>query len=562
MLKNYQMKSFKNIKVLLPCLIPVFMYSCTKLNTPVYSSVPSSEFWQTSDQFLAGVAPIYTALQSTSQWDPLELNEESADEIIIPTRGNDWLDNGNHQRIYLHTWTANDGPVNSAWTAAFTGISNCNYIMNVIRKLPSIPSGVDTTDYIAQLRIMRAYYYEMALDMFGNVPIVSSFDIDPSTVKNNTQKEVFNFIESELLASIPNANPNVDLTTYGKANKWVGFAVLAKLYLNAQVYTGTARWADCAKACDSIILSGKYSLMSSYFDNFKPQNDNSTENILVVPYDKNYITGNARENATLHYNDIAPFGLLSGMYNGWCSHGDFYYGNYDTTSTYTVTNGKSYRTFNDQRTGQFLVGQQYSDLYFYPPDKNILVLSHESDSLFDNKTPLVYEPNFNTLVYSTSQEEGRLVGARSVKYFPEAGTQANMSNDAVLFRLADFILMRAECIMRGAPAGSTGTAVQLVNQIRDRAYGNAGHDWTAADITPANMLAERAREMAWEGWRRQDLIRFDVADNTNLFGGAKGGTRSPAKPADADTHLRLFPIPDAQHTSNGNLVQNPGYPAF
>lgn len=539
-------------------IIGMAITGCTKLDTPVYSNVENANFWSTPDQVAAGIAPAYTQLQSLCVWDYQEVMEVTSDEIIIPTRGNDWYDNGAHQRMFLHTWTANDDMVNGVWSTIFGGIGKCNFILDVVNGLKEKPSDIDNIN--AQLKVLRAYYYLLAIDTYGNVPIVSSFQTDPSTVKNNTRQEVFNFIESELKENIPFLSSTADLSTYGKATKWMGFATLAKLYLNAQVYTGTAKWTECAAACDSIILSGKYSLEAGYFDNFKPQNDDSKENIFVVPFDNKYIGGNDKERQTLHYNQNPTFGLLpNDMYNGWSTHGDFYYGNYDTSSMYSDNAGKIYRTFKDQRTGQFLVGQQYSERYPYPPDKNVLIYS-KTDSLFDN-IPLAYQPNFT--LFSDATAAGRVSGARQIKYYPEAGANGSQSNDVVLFRLADIILMRAEATMRGASVGATGAAVDLVNQVRLRAYGgDASHNWTGANITPANILAERARELAWEGWRRQDLIRFDVADGTHLYDGARGGTRSPAKPADAGTHTRLFPIPGPQHSSNPNLVQNPGYPAF
>ncbi len=557
------MMKFNSIKntLIIGLIGTMGLQSCTKLNTPVYSGVESDKFWKTADQFNSGVAPIYTQMQSLVVWDNVELNEVSTDEIIVPTRGNDWYDNGNHQRIYLHTWTSSDGPINSAWSNIFTGIGRCNYTLNVIENLTTIPSSIDVNQYKAQIRIMRAFYYLQALDLFGNVPLVKDFNTDPNTVKNNTSTEVYSFIESELKASIPNASSTVDATTYGKATKWMGFAALAKLYLNAQVYTGTQHWSDCAAACDSIILSGKYSLEPIYFDNFKVDNEGSKENIFVVPYDSKYISGNQKQNQTLHYADLPAFGLLGNMYNGWSSHGDFLYGNFDTTAVYTTTGSKVYKTYNDQRTGQFLVGQRFSETQSYPQSQSILV-SSPTGAISSDGIALAYQPNFTQL--SDNTIPGKLTGARNIKYFPEAGTgnSINQSNDVVVYRLADIILMRAEAIMRGATAGATGSAVSLVNQVRARAYGNSSHNWTAAQVTATNMLAERARELSWEGWRRPDLIRFDVAGGTTYYNGARTGTRSPNKPADGGTYIRLYPIPDAQHSANSNLVQNPGYPSF
>jgi hypothetical protein len=116
----------------------------------------------------------------------------------------------------------------------------------------------------------------------------------------------------------------------------------------------------------------------------------------------------------------------------------------------------------------------------------------------------------------------------------------------VLFRLADAYMVKAEAEVR---AGTVTDALDLVNKIRERAYGNASHNWTAADLTLPNLYAERQREFAWEGWSRQDAIRF----------GTFGNARNPAKAADADTHTQLFPIPAPELSSNPNLKQNPGY---
>lgn len=558
------MKHFKSAIYLPVLALFVLAYSsCTKLDTKVYNQIENDNFWQTDAQIAAGIAPVYTQLRDFGTWNYSELTEVSTDEIVIPIRGNDWQDGGAHQRIFYHQWTIDDGTVNSAWGSIFGGIGKCNFILDVVNGLSQKPANID--DINAELKVMRAYYYFMALDMFGNVPIVSSFKTDPTTVKNSTRKEVFDFIESELKANVPLLTTDVNAATYGRANRWVGYSILAKLYLNAQVFTGTARWADCAAACDSIILSNKYSLTPGYFDNFSPTNDynNAPENIFVIPFDATYLGGTDRTNQTLHYNQIPEFGLAGNPYNGWCSTGDFYYGNFDTSSVYTATGGKIYRTFKDQRTGQFLTGQQFSDRFPYPPDKNVLYFS-SADSLFDSGLPLYLQPNFTSFDNPATNVAAKMYGARSVKYFPQAGSPGNSgSNDVVVYRLADFLLMRAECIMRGAPASSTGSAADLVNRVRMRAYsGDASHNWLAATITPVNLLAERARELAWEFWRRQDLIRFDVADGTHYFDGARGGTRAPAKQADADTHYRLYPIPQQQHTANNNLVQNPGYPAF
>jgi hypothetical protein len=166
---------------------------------------------------------------------------------------------------------------------------------------------------------------------------------------------------------------------------------------------------------------------------------------------------------------------------------------------------------------------------------------------------------FNPVVSSLSDPSGpfRGAGLRNIKYYPDAGTAGQQSNDMTIFRLADIFLMRAEADIR-LNGTISGTSLGYVNQVRTRAYsGDASHNWTAVQATLDGILAERARELAWEGWRRNDLIRYDVENGTvsSYFGAA----RNPAKTADPDAHLQLFPVPSAQITANPNLAQNPGY---
>jgi hypothetical protein len=225
------------------------------------------------------------------------------------------------------------------------------------------------------------------------------------------------------------------------------------------------------------------------------------------------------EMQTLHYQSQATFGLSGQPWNGFCSTADIY-NKYDPS---------------DLRRAQYLVGQQYAADGVTP--------------LTDTQTglPLSFDPNVTTL--SSASNAFRLAGARNVKYHPQSGTAGNQSNDMVIFRLADAYLMLAEASMQ---TGDMATAVTMVNKVRQRAGVSL---WTIADITPQNLLDERSRELGWEGWRRQDLIRFEVATGTPYFTGA----RTPAKTADGDTHTFIFPIPAPELISNSNLHQNPGY---
>lgn len=526
-------------------ILMVGALSCTNLNQHVYSVVPNSDFWQTPAQVAAGIAPAYAALTSIPDGNVFDLNEISTDEMIVPTRGSDWYDNNQWQQLWLHTWPDNHNIVNGAWGDIYNGIGKANFTLSVVNGLANKPANLDEIN--AELKILRAYYYYLAMDLYGNVPLVTDFHTNPDSVTNSTRQAVYSFIESEIKSNIDLLPSNVDASTYGRATKWMAFALLAKLYLNAGVYTGTPNWQGCINACDSIIGSGKYSLMADYFDNFSTDNQNSTENIFVVPFDKVNIGGDNREMETLHYQNNVNFGLSGSPWNGFSSTAEFY-SQFDTSSIYTQKGSEVFRTFLDQRTGQYLIGQQYAIPYAYPPSSNVVVNADPSLRLTDLQTGklLAFTPVVNQL--SNPADTFRLAGVRNIKYFPEAGTSGNQSNDMVLFRYADILLMKAECELH---LGTNLTdALDLVNQIRQRAYGDASHDWILSDLTLDNLLAERAREMTWEGWRRQDLIRF----------GHFGDPRVPAKGQDpADGHLNIFPIPSQQISANHNLKQNPGY---
>lgn len=521
--------------------------ACTKLDQKVYSALPNSNFWQTPDQIKAGVAPVYQQLTNLANGNTYNLNEVSSDEQIIPTRGNDWYDGGKWQQLWLHTWTPETNTLNDAWNEIFGGIGKANFILSIINNLPQKPDNVDAIS--AEVKTVRAYYYYLAMDLFGNVPLVSDFNTDPNSVTNSARVDIYKFIESDLRSAIPLLPETVDGSTFGRATKWMGFALLAKLYLNAEVFTGTANYAAAGAACDSIIKSGKYQLEPGYFDNFQVKNQGSRENIFVVPFNNAYIPNNNWENETLHYQSVISFGMTGGSWNGYSSMQAFY-NLFDTVSTYTTNNGNVYRTYRDQRSGTWLVGQQFSTRYPYPPDKNVMVRSADpSLALKDAQTnlPLVYDPNID--VISNPADIFRTKGVRNIKYFPEAGTASSQSNAIVVFRLADILLMKAEVDIR--LGSNLGEALTLINQVRERAYsGDAGFDFTPADLTLDKLLAERGRELSWESWRRNDLIRF----------GTFGQARTPGKVADnPDGHLKLYPIPGPQLTANPNLKQNPGY---
>jgi len=282
------------------------------------------------------------------------------------------------------------------------------------------------------------------------------------------------------------------LSTFGKMTKWFAYAILAKMYVNAEVYTGTPRWADCVMMCNNIIASQKFSLTPNYFDNFGV-NLPTAENLMVIPYDKNFIGGQYTTVSTLMSNNAYSFGITTNYGNNGMSVTRDFYKNFDTSSVYysQMVNGfiNTYRTFNDQRTGQILIGQQYVAGIPYPPHKDILFhstntapagdpwdASSSAIKLYDQQShlPLAY---YDTMVqFSNGSDYFRLAGLRNIKYYPQPGPTGDyMSNQQPLSRYADVLLMKAEALLRSNT--SLDEALASVNEVRRRAYsGSAAYD--------------------------------------------------------------------------------------
>jgi len=337
--------------------------------------------------------------------------------------------------------------------------------------------------------------------------------------------------------------------------------------------------------CDSIIASGNYALEPDYFDVFVGNNNSSKENILVVPASQNGLTfSNGIVQGSIEFNSALTFGIPCCNYgnNGASTTHDFYQ-YFDTTSLYSSNtvqiNGRTVnntlRTFNDQRTGQYLVGQQFQGdgVTNYPPYKNWIVANNDvcctyngdasvnattkiGDYYNSQYSPTIYYDTMNEFVFGTSPAYFRHAGVRNIKYWPQPGLPPGnrMGNAWVVYRLADIYLMRGEAEFW---TGDMGDALKDFNTVRERAYsGSTAADWTLSDLTADNILQERGREMAWEDVRRTDQIRMQTYSGTPYFTRARN---YPPKPADPDNHLMFLPVPTVEINTNPNLKQNPGY---
>lgn len=391
-------------------------------------------------------------------------------------------------------------------------------------------SGADATNILkskAEVRFVRAFNYWVMLDIFGKSTFTTETSVIGEVPPEISRADLYAYIESELLAIAPDtddANTLLPAKTneYGRADKAAAWALLARLYLNAEVYTGTAHYNEAATYAQKVINAG-YSLQPSYAALFMADNDKQ-KNEFIFTINCDGLNSQAYSNTTflLHApagsKDYGDYGIV-GLSGGW--------GGYIATSS---------------------LASQFSDL------------SGGSDkrALF---TTTNYEPSMSAATISDLSIFDQ--GLHVKKYVNNRTDGGNVSDpnrgysdiDFPVFRLSEMYLIYAEAVLRGG-AGSATDALTYVNNIRTRAYGNQSNNITADKLTLDFILAERGRELYWEGHRRTDLIRYGkLTTGTYLWpwkGGVAGGTA-------VDSKYNLFPIPQDFRTVNPNLSQNTGF---
>lgn len=498
------------------------LWSCTNLDEEVYDTIVNEDFYQTEKQVLAAAGPAYNELRRFVQVDGTwGVNTLCTDEAVLPTRGIHWDNGGIYRRLALHTWTSEEEYFNLAWTSIYNTASNCNRILYQFDLIEDKSEAL--ISIMDELRAIRAFAYFMGMDQFGNIPIVDQFDVsDDYAPATNIRQEVFDFVKFDLENSLDVLSKKTDMASYGRMHYYAAQAVLAKLYLNAEVYTGTAMLDECISACDVIINSGDYSLASEYFSNFAIENQSSPENIFVIPFDDTYTTDwdymNQFQYWTLHFNSNKTFNMEAGGWNGFCSMPSFY---------------RSYDE-RDIRRNAWLVGPQYSST------GEVIYCNQELAG-----KPLSFSIDLTSLEGSFEDE-----GARLAKYDYTGAKNNTVSCDFVVIRYADILLMKAEALMRKNGGNATSEAVELVNQVRSRAFEDpADKLYTTTTLTMDALLAERGWEFAGEGWRRNDQVRFgDFTKGKWTF-----------KDSDDPDFRNVFPIPQSQLNANPNLTQNTGY---
>ena len=508
------------------------LQGCTDLSETPISSITPSNFFHTEGELLAALAGVYAGLRNTaSEGEYWGVSEVSTDEMVVPTRGSDWYDNGTWLETHRQTWSANSPAtlsfVNNVWNTAYAGIARANVLLEALQQT-TLPAR-DTIE--GEARYLRAFYYYLLLDTFGGVPIATTTELKARA--RATRDSTFRFIESELLAIRPNlpkqwGDATSLGTKVGRVTKGAVNALLANMYVNARVYKNEAAGAginatgyntcrgvtvsgpkDACQAAidvaDSIINSGVYQLAPVFTDNFNADNATSPENIFVIKFADADGLGFNMVMRTLHYNQFSP-----SPWNGF------------------ATLAQTYNAFDpvDQRRKMFLVG----------PQVNVESGKPTTDR---QGNPLVFT---TTIANVTAATEGE--GARIYKWPADPKhVQQNNGNDFAWFRLAEIYLIKAEAELAGGTGSSTPLA--LLRLVRARAF--PGGD-TLSAVTTDVILRERLFELNSEGKRRQDLIRHGKFTLAWEF-----------KPGPTADNRVLMPIPQTQIDANALITQNPGY---
>lgn len=510
--------------------------------------IPETEIYDSANSlYVNAVASLYNYIGAHEEGEGLQgtcrgiydYNTLTTDEAIIPIRGGNWYDGGLWENMYNHTWTATDTDLYNVWKYLYKVIVLSTKSLETIEKYKALLTEQQRVDYAAEVRAIRAMYYYYAMDMFGRIPILQSSTQKTADIRQSNRSDVFWYVVKELQDVAPllaNEHSNLQGNYYGRVTRPVAWFLLAKLSLNAEVYTdddwtdssrpdgktimfdieGNKKnaWQTCVHYCDLITAAG-YTLEADYSKNFAVHNEGSTENIFTIPLDKNLYLNE------FHYLFRSRHYAHGGAYSGASENGTC-----ATLHTMAV-NGFGTETPDARLDMNFYTGKVEVDGKYVT---------------LDDGTPLEYKP-LAVEKNLTASPYLETAGARMKKYEVDrtAYSDGRMpNNDIVLYRYADVLLMKSEAKVRNGESGD-----EEMNAVRSRV------GMPSLSATLDNILNERLLELVWEGWRRQDMIRFGTY-------GKQYDIHTPSE-ADKKGYTTVFPIPEKTHELNPNLKQNPGY---
>ncbi|HEU0053668.1 MAG TPA: RagB/SusD family nutrient uptake outer membrane protein [Longimicrobium sp.] len=504
--------------------------ACTDLTTEPKSEVTEANVFNEPGSYRAFLAKLYGGLALSGQEGPAgagdirgidegfsqyvrllwQMQELPTDEAVIA-----WNDAG-VQELNTQLWGSSNQFLVSMYYRVFFQVSLANQFLRETTDQKLASRGVTGTlaeeirQYRAEARFLRALSYWHGIDLFGDIPLVTEADaLGNVPPKQSTRVEVYNFIVQELNEIRPQL-PAAHTGQYGRADQAAASMLLAKLYLNSGVYTGTNRFAEARGAAEAVI-GGGYSLDPNFRRIFSADNHTSPEIIFPVPQD----------------------GLKTQSYGG------------TTFLTHASVGGNMAASDYGLDFGWGGLRVKPEVVALFPgtagPDKRAIF--HTSGQTVAINNILNFQDGLAAPKYRNVTSTG---AAGSNAGFPDT--------DYPMFRLADAYLIYAEAVLRGG-GGTRAQALQYVNALRQRAYGDASGNIVDAQLTLDFILDERARELMWEGHRRTDLIRYNRFTTAGVWafkGGVKAGKVTEA-------FRNLFPLPASELLANPNLKQNPGY---
>ena len=563
-------------------LSSILLASCSLDETPRSKFSEAEAFSTPKLVYVNTVANVYSSigngLYGSDGGSVHTFQEFSSDASMIPGRQGDWVDGGAWQNIFLHNFESSVSKYNDVWNNLYRVIGLANSSIDRLNKY--LDEHPEYAEYVYELRALRAVYYYYVMDLFGQVPLVVSSQVSANEVAQSNRSDVFKFVTSELAECIPHLSDSKSQNEgeyYGRITKAVAYMCMAKCAINAPVYTiddttptsysafvGTDKsgkataseeqgktvsemgkninitldgktrnaWETAAYCADQIASLG-YRLQPSYADNFIVANQNSVENIWTRPNDcVNYKIEDYNIVRTLHYNHGGAIGYQG--WNGACS-----------SKQQMLVYG--YGTANpDPRL----------KLNFYT-DKDYMEETGKAVEDGATDKPLEYMPLAVKVDFSAADDPHAMkcAGARMKKYeFDKSTTQQySFNNDLVIWRYADALLLKAEAEYR---MGNKAEALTIVNEVRARVAATPRTELTLNDI-----LDERMLELAWEGVRRPDQIRFCTftEPTADRFKGVTHNASAGDYNDDTQGYTMVYPIPYAVLNLNKKLNQNPGY---
>ncbi len=556
-------------KIYIAIVLALLLISCESLlDEKNYGNPTMEEMLENEENVILLVGQAYAEVKWLhDHWGYWGVNSLTSDECLCPVRlpGKHWSDGGYWKNLNTHNWNSFADAFKNIWNSTISGAILCNKVIDVIENNKENLDSVACEQYIAELSVLRSYYYYMLYDCFGRIPYQESFEAVEQPLLEPED------VWSHLVLSLEEHAPNMPVVTesnralnYGRVTQGMAYTLLARLYLNAESYGCTPDNVDdgvgissssdfytkAVECCDKVIESKSYEIEEDFFSNFLIDNMDSKENIFVIVENGN-ASFDSRSNGsmsnklriillTMSYSHQTAWNMIEKPWNGFCARPTFLDRYEDTDVRGPGNEGDG--TLNTKKWGWF-VGPVYS--------------ADGSEILTDvNGDQAIIREDIEGLSEATWND-----GARLQKYeIDKEGKYAYAENDFVLMRYADVLYMKEEAIMRGG-TGTSGINTEEFQRIRKRAFaydddGGASKVYTSASLTLEEICDERGREFAWENMRRRDLIRFKKFNSSSYVQYVTA----------TDDYRKWFPIPysvieKSSIDENGEHIytQNPGY---